>query len=81
MTTHVAPRTVGRLMTDDPVVVGLDTPLVEAASIMDFYRISGLPVVDAEGRLAGVISQTDLAPRPDDRGAMVAPGPAWPSDT
>ncbi len=60
MTTHAAPRTVGRLMTDDPVVVGLDMPLVEAASIMDFYRISGLPVVDAEGLLVGVISQTDL---------------------
>jgi CBS domain-containing protein len=27
---------------------------------MDFYRISGLPVVDWEGNLVGVISQTDL---------------------
>jgi len=60
MSASVGPRTVGRLMTDDPVVVSADMPLVEAASIMDFYRISGLPVVDRDGVLVGVISQTDL---------------------
>ena len=27
---------------------------------MDIYRVSGLPVVDANGALVGVISQTDL---------------------
>jgi len=54
------PRTVGQLMTGDPVVANVDMPLAEAAAIMDFYRISGLPVVDCEGSLVGVISQTDL---------------------
>lgn len=54
------PRTVGQLMTGDPVVANVDMPLAEAAAIMDFYRISGLPVVDWEGSLVGVISQTDL---------------------
>jgi CBS domain-containing protein len=47
-------------MTGDPVLAYVDQPLSEAAGIMDFYRVSGLPVVDAEGRLVGVISQTDL---------------------
>jgi len=47
-------------MTGDPVVANLDTPLADAAAIMDFYRISGLPVVDWEGCLVGVVSQTDL---------------------
>ena len=28
--------------------------------LMDFYRVSGLPVVDGNGALIGVISQTDL---------------------
>ena len=54
------PRTVGQLMTGDPVVANVDMPLAEAAAIMDFYRISGLPVMDWEGSLVGVISQTDL---------------------
>ena len=56
----IEPRTVGELMTDDPVVVNVDTPLADAAAMMDFYRISGLPVVDWEGCLVGVLSQTDL---------------------
>jgi CBS domain-containing protein len=54
------PKTVGQLMTGDPVVANVDTPLADAASIMDFYRISGLPVVDSAGCLVGVVSQTDL---------------------
>jgi CBS domain-containing protein len=56
----IEPRTVGELMTDDPVIVNVDTPLADAAAMMDFYRISGLPVVDWEGCLVGVLSQTDL---------------------
>jgi CBS domain-containing protein len=54
------PRTVGELMTSDPVVTNVDTPLADAAAMMDFYRISGLPVVDWEGCLVGVVSQTDM---------------------
>lgn len=52
--------TVGELMTGDPVLAHVDLPLSEAAGLMEFYRVSGLPVVDWEGRLVGVISQTDL---------------------
>jgi CBS domain-containing protein len=54
------PKTVGQLMTGDPIVANVDMPLAEAAAIMDFYRISGLPVVDWTGALVGVVSQTDL---------------------
>jgi CBS domain-containing protein len=53
-------RSVGDLMTPDPIVASVDMPLAEAAEIMDFYRVSGLPVVDWNGCLVGVISQTDL---------------------
>jgi CBS domain-containing protein len=52
--------TVGDLMTDDPVVVSTAMPLTEAAALMDFYRVSGLPVIDDEGVVVGVVSQTDL---------------------
>jgi CBS domain-containing protein len=54
------PLTVGELMTGDPIVAVVDMPLSEAADLMDFYRISGLPVVDWGGSLVGVLSQTDL---------------------
>jgi CBS domain-containing protein len=53
-------RTVGELMTGDPIVANVDTPLADAAAVMDFYRISGLPIVDWAGSLVGVVSQTDL---------------------
>jgi CBS domain-containing protein len=53
-------QSVGALMTHDPVVASVDLPLADAAGLMDFYRVSGLPVVDREGCLVGVISHTDL---------------------
>lgn len=60
MTPTTTTPTVGELMTRDPVVVRADTSLKEAAGLLDQYRISGLPVVDAAGVLVGVLSQTDL---------------------
>jgi CBS domain-containing protein len=60
MSAAVEPRTVGELMTGDPIVASIDMPLADAAELMDFYRVSGLPVVDWSGFLVGVISQTDL---------------------
>jgi CBS domain-containing protein len=60
MTAGYQPRTVGQMMTDDPIVANVDMPLADAAAMMDFYRISGLPVVDWNGGLVGVVTQTDL---------------------
>jgi CBS domain-containing protein len=54
------PRTVGELMTRDPVVAVLDMSLADAAELMDVYRVNGLPVIDWNGELVGVISQMDL---------------------
>jgi CBS domain-containing protein len=54
------PRTVGELMTHDPVVAVLDMSLADAAELMDVYRVNGLPVIDWNGELVGVISQMDL---------------------
>jgi CBS domain-containing protein len=52
--------TVGELMTHDPIVVLVDTPLSEVAELLDRFAISGLPIVDWGGHLLGVVSQTDL---------------------
>ncbi len=56
----VPARVVGTLMTREPIVANVDMPLIDAVELMDFYRVSGLPVIDWDGRLVGVISQTDL---------------------
>ena len=58
--TQAGEPTVGDLMTVQLVSVQEDAPLRTAALLLDEYHIHGLPVVDAEGVLVGVISQTDL---------------------
>ena len=60
MGTAVAPRSVAELMTRDPIVVHVDTPLLDAAQLMEFYQVTGLPVIDWTGSVVGVISQIDL---------------------
>ncbi|KKW48020.1 MAG: hypothetical protein UY99_C0017G0017 [Parcubacteria group bacterium GW2011_GWA1_59_11] len=42
------------------VAVSPDTPYEEAARLMYRHKFSGLPVVDPEGKLAGIISEKDL---------------------
>lgn len=54
------PKTVADLMTRDVVVVQPQTPLQEAIKILAERRIAGMPVVDEQGNLVGVISETDL---------------------
>jgi CBS domain-containing protein len=61
ITSSITNLCVADLMTLDPIVV-IDTDgLDDAKDLMERYRISGLPVVDAQQRLVGVISTTDLA--------------------
>ena len=51
--------TVTAAMTADPMTVSPVTPLVEAAKILETYRISSLPVVE-DLRVVGMLSVTDL---------------------
>jgi CBS domain-containing protein len=60
MTTHSTLPTVEDLMTRSPVVVSEEDAIAGVAELLAGYEITGLPVVDAEDRLVGVISQTDL---------------------
>jgi len=41
----------------------VDTPIVDAAELMLKRRISGLPVVDAAGKLVGIVSEGDFIRR------------------
>ncbi len=45
-----------QIMTRPVITVTPDTTIVEAAKIMLKHHISGLPVVDATGKLTGIVS-------------------------
>jgi len=51
---------VGDLMTHAPVTLREGDPLFDAAEQMAERRIGCLPIVDAKGRLVGLLSETDL---------------------
>ena len=57
---HRGDRLVRDLMSRDPVTVLHQASLEDAADLLYGYGVSALPVVDDDGRLTGVISQTDL---------------------
>ncbi|HEX7173035.1 MAG TPA: CBS domain-containing protein [Candidatus Limnocylindria bacterium] len=59
-TSGTADLRVADLMTLDPVTVPIDATIEEAEALLREFHITGLPVVDADERLVGVISQTDL---------------------
>src|SRR5215216_3903401 len=44
----------------DPVTIRPDRPVSEALSVMERYKISGVPVVDEDGHLVGIITNRDL---------------------
>ncbi len=51
------------VMTKDVITVGPDTTVGEIAALLVRHRISAVPVVAAENRVIGIVSQTDLAHR------------------
>ncbi len=50
---------VREIMTPDPIVVQVDTPVREAAGLLRKHHIGGLPVMD-KNQVAGVITETDI---------------------
>ena len=44
----------------DPFYLGPDNTIQEAEDLMRKYRISGVPIVDTEGKLVGIITNRDL---------------------
>lgn len=44
----------------NPITLGPDRPLREASGLMHRFRISGVPIVDGEGRLIGIVTNRDL---------------------
>lgn len=52
--------TVKDIMTERPVSVNPETTLKEVANLLFKHRISGLPVVDSDGKVIGIITNRDL---------------------
>jgi IMP dehydrogenase len=44
----------------DPVTIPQDRPVRDALDVMERYHISGVPVVDEDGHLVGIITNRDL---------------------
>ncbi len=53
-------RTVADFMTPDPPTVQPQTPLADAIQLLVEQRLSGLSVLDDQGHLVGVLSESDL---------------------
>ena len=48
------------LMTESPVTIGPDRPLIEALALLGANGFRHLPVTDGEGRLLGILSDRDI---------------------
>ena len=51
---------VSQIMTRDVITAGPFDPMEDAAQLLCRHRIGALPVVDAHGRLLGLVSETDV---------------------
>jgi len=54
------------IMTKEVITATPATSVTEVAALLEKHRISGVPVVDVEGRVVGVITQSDLVARARD---------------
>lgn len=55
-----AQLTVEKIMTRHPYTIEADNSILDAAQIMLDKKISGLPVVDEDGKLVGMITESDV---------------------
>jgi CBS domain-containing protein len=63
-------KTVRDVMTGSVVSVPPDMPIKEVAQLLVERRISGLPVVDADGSVIGVVTEGDLLAKEHDLGSL-----------
>ena len=60
------------IMDSDPVSVGPDATVEEVVRTLDEHELPGVPVVEEDGKLAGIITEADLV-LPDDQGDLHLP--------
>jgi CBS domain-containing protein len=72
----VAHRKVSDVMTTEVITAALDTPFKELATMIGSSGVGALPVLDLQGRVAGVVTEVDLLRKQEwqeDPEAKVAP--------
>ncbi len=52
--------TVGFVMTKDPVTITEDCKMSDASKILGIGKFNAIPVIEATGKLKGIISTTDI---------------------
>jgi acetoin utilization protein AcuB len=52
--------TIREIMTPNPVTIAPDDTIGAAAQLMLEFRIGGLPVLDHQGQLVGIITESDI---------------------
>jgi CBS domain-containing protein len=52
------------VMTTNVICIGAEEPILKAARLMLQNRISGLPVIDKDGELVGIVTEGDFLRRP-----------------
>jgi CBS domain-containing protein len=60
------------IMDSDPATVSPETPVEEIVAVLRDHGIPGAPVVDADGRCVGIVTEADLV-LPDDQGDLHLP--------
>lgn len=63
------PHIVGDVMTQTVVAIGQGARFKEIVETMEQWQVSALPVLAGESRVVGVVSETDLLPEEEFRGA------------
>lgn len=53
-------KTIREVMSPDPIQVHPETPLREAIALLVEHNISGVPVVDGDQAIVGILSEKDL---------------------
>ncbi len=56
----LAKVTAGEIMTKDPITVGRNTSTMEIVHLLQERHLIRTPVVDADGKLVGVVSRRDI---------------------
>ncbi len=69
--------TVADVMTREVVTIRPETPVEEIAKLLYERHISGAPVIDAKGRLVGILSEGDLMTHAGALGGLPPPRSWW----